>query len=257
MVLLREMTVPTKRIINNPEAQIVGEAPAQPRGKTQRDARARERKRSAKRRGRSDEEIAVLEQATTLANSPAPPIPVRPGYVRKLWDRVEGETSKAYEAFCLYRDIGSERNFTMVAEQCGSSVFDWKERFNWLDRAIAYDDWMEERTRRENEQQRLEMAKRQAALGKRMQEKAKLALETVPIETIGDVARLVDVGVKVERLALGETTENVQEKQVQIVWQGAAPKWAPGQQVGPVSTVGNAKELPEAAQMRDEVAANG
>lgn len=179
------------------------------------------------------------------------PFPAKPA---NPWTRQPEESTKAYEAFCLYRDLGSERSYAAVGRETSDKLVETnKQRHNWHVRAIAYDDYLEEQTRKRVERQRLEMAERQARIGRKMQDVALTALDngTVLPESVQDIARLVDVGVKVERLACGESTENVQEKQIQIVWSGAQPKWAPkvdGDSAdghGAVSAIGDQKELPD------------
>lgn len=178
--------------------------------------------------------------------------PPNVAYPKVPWDRQNGESSLAYDAFCLYRDFGAERTFAAVEREVGCQVDVWKVDWTWHVRALKYDDWMEEQQRKRMERQRLAMAERQAGIGRKMQEVALKSLESGAVlpESVQDIARLVDVGVKVERLACGESTENVQEKQIQIVWSGSQPKWAPkadgANENGEVtSQVGDRKELPD------------
>ncbi|BAY27560.1 hypothetical protein NIES2100_73850 [Calothrix sp. NIES-2100] len=52
------------------------------------------------------------------------------------------DTSKSYEAFCIYRDLGVNRSCAEAARILGKSykiVSDWATANNWQERAIAYD----------------------------------------------------------------------------------------------------------------------
>lgn len=58
------------------------------------------------------------------------------------WDRQPGETSKAYEAFCIYRDMGAERTVRGVAEHLNKSqqlINGWSGKNEWVVRAAAFD----------------------------------------------------------------------------------------------------------------------
>lgn len=58
------------------------------------------------------------------------------------WDRQPGETSKAYEAFSIYRDMGANRTVRGTAEALTKSeqlIKGWSGKNNWVDRAAAYD----------------------------------------------------------------------------------------------------------------------
>lgn len=58
------------------------------------------------------------------------------------WDRQDGETSKAYEAFCVYRDLGASRSVQATANELGKSktVMDrWCSQWSWVKRAQAWD----------------------------------------------------------------------------------------------------------------------
>jgi len=65
------------------------------------------------------------------------------------------ETTTAYAAFCVYRDMDTDkRSLESVAEKLDKSVTllgRWSSSYKWVDRAAAYDD-----VRRENERQQVE-----------------------------------------------------------------------------------------------------
>lgn len=58
------------------------------------------------------------------------------------WDRQPGETSKAYAAFCVYRDQGESRTVRTTAEALAKSdnlIKGWSAKNNWVSRAAAWD----------------------------------------------------------------------------------------------------------------------
>ena len=86
-----------------------------------------------------------------MENEPAP------------WDRQPRETSKAYAAFVIYRDMGTDRTVRSVAEalnKSGTLIAGWSGKHNWVVRAAAWDSMpgrmvaeaFEERARRIAEQ---------------------------------------------------------------------------------------------------------
>lgn len=58
------------------------------------------------------------------------------------WDRQPGETSKAYEAFVTYRDLGADRTQLRVEKALGKSkalISKWAAERDWVRRAAAWD----------------------------------------------------------------------------------------------------------------------
>ncbi len=85
-----------------------------------------------------------------------------------LWERQEGESSKAFHAFALYRDLGisrsipeahrryTGRNQGGIRAEPPGYFEDWYKRFNWKGRAEAYDAYLELSYRLESETVRKE-----------------------------------------------------------------------------------------------------
>jgi uncharacterized short protein YbdD (DUF466 family) len=69
------------------------------------------------------------------------------------WEKLTGETSLAFAAFCAFRDLGAERNIRKaveIAEKDGGKrdkryrVWrNWSTQFKWRERAADYDRYME------------------------------------------------------------------------------------------------------------------
>lgn len=62
------------------------------------------------------------------------------------WERREGETPKAFAAFCVYRDMGASRSLDKTRQELGKSagytrvLEDWSSHHNWGRRADLYDE---------------------------------------------------------------------------------------------------------------------
>lgn len=131
------------------------------------------------------------------------------------WERQIGETSKAYQAFCVYRDMGPDRSLRKVARTLHKSltiIRDWSVKYNWVERAAEWDAEQDRIIRKENEEARKKMLKVHAELGNALLVKAARGLKNLPDDalTAFDIARLVEVGSKLERLARGESTDNIE-----------------------------------------------
>jgi hypothetical protein len=138
----------------------------------------------------------------------------------ELWDPLPDETTKAYDAFCRYRDLAGKRSFTLVAQSLNCSlpnITRWSGRFRWSERAIAFDAHMDQKHRDELARERLAMRTRQAAAGHAMQTIAAHAIRELQqkIEmklplgmSVGEISQLMAEGSKLERAALGEDAEN-------------------------------------------------
>jgi hypothetical protein len=148
------------------------------------------------------------------------------------WERIPGETSREYQKFCAYRDMNSsdkpirKRSLQRLAKELGLSLDHLKKlsaKNDWVSRAAAYDEYLDELAREQNEAEIIKMRKNHALLASQMITKAAKRLLTMPEEeiTAADLVRLVDVGVKIERLSRGESTENKQiSGEAKVIHQG-------------------------------------
>jgi hypothetical protein len=138
---------------------------------------------------------------------------------RHPWDRQVGESSKAYSHFCIYRDMGSARSLRKVTADinCTSKrqqLLRWSGKWKWVERCQLYDDHVESQFRAEQEKDRREMHKRHAKIAMLGQNIVVKSMEAVAQKAqegqepnLGDVTRLFDVSVKVERSARGESED--------------------------------------------------
>lgn len=143
------------------------------------------------------------------------------GNIPEPWERRESESTKAYEAFCIYRDMGRERSLAKVAEKqqkSGSLIGRWSRENDWVNRAAKWDDEQErlerEIAQREQTKAIREMRKRHADLAEAMLVKSAKALKKIPVEEIKpqDISRMVDIASKLERISRGDVGEVIEER---------------------------------------------
>jgi len=97
------------------------------------------------------------------------------------WERIPGETPREYQKFCAYRDMNTAdrpirtRSLPKLAKEIGFSLDHLKKlsaKNNWVERAAAYDAYLEELAREQNEAEILKMRKNHALLASQMITKA-------------------------------------------------------------------------------------
>jgi hypothetical protein len=148
------------------------------------------------------------------------------------WDQLSGESAKAYAAFCIYRDLGLRRSVDEASRhyhrktpqsetqpaptrkrEASGQIRLWAERWNWVARAMAWDQELEQVKRSKQLEAIDEMAERHAREALMLQNKAVERLrqlrpeELKPRETLDFLIEAA----KLERLARGEPTERVAE----------------------------------------------
>lgn len=132
----------------------------------------------------------------------------------EIWERLPGESSKAYEAFCIYRDLGVDRSIEKTAKSrlkpgSYSWLRNWSSKYNWVERARAYDDYLEREKRKEQEKAILEMVERHTKEAMALQQKALERLKSLDPNELStrDVLNYLMEAMKLERLSRGEPTE--------------------------------------------------
>lgn len=140
----------------------------------------------------------------------------------KPWEKQEGESSKAFEAFAMYRDLGLKRTQAEVGRQLGKSenlMNRWSMRYDWVKRAEAWDAEQDRILAKAQLDDIKKMRKRHADVASAMIIKAAKALQRIPEDEIkaGDISRMVDVASKLERISRGDVGEVVEERQGEAV----------------------------------------
>lgn len=140
----------------------------------------------------------------------------------KPWMRVNGESPKAFEAFCVYRDLGPGRTVPATASElkrCSGyerTLYEWSRKYAWPSRAAAFDDMIAERTAEASADRAVRAAARHADAGKSLVDKGLKALEAKAVDgiTVDGIRGLIGDGVKIERLSLGLVTDNIKQEVV-------------------------------------------
>lgn len=138
------------------------------------------------------------------------------------WERMTGEPPAAWAAFQTYRDLGQGRTIRKAAEVLGKSpahLSEYSARFSWPDRAAAWDNELDRLTRADNVKAIRRMRQRHADLGEEALAKAAAALNKIPDEDLkpSDIARLMDVASRLERIARGDVGDVIEEREGEAV----------------------------------------
>lgn len=92
----------------------------------------------------------------------------------KPWERLENETDAAFSAFKAYLEL-DERSYKKVAEKLKKSaslIYRWADKFDWKNRAIAWDNSLLEELRLKEKQNLSRTVKRQLKELQNFQERA-------------------------------------------------------------------------------------
>lgn len=132
------------------------------------------------------------------------------------WERRDGESAPAWEAFTLYRDMGLSRSAGKVAEECGknrSLIERWSRAHQWVIRVGAYDAHEDRAFRAEIAEARQKAIRDQADIGNAALVKFGDALENMSayasLELIrpGDWVRIAEIGLKLQTAALAQLAQ--------------------------------------------------
>ena len=131
------------------------------------------------------------------------------------WDRLPGEGSKAFAAFCVFRDYGPERNIiaafdSVEKEKRGRTKSygvwrAWCTQFRWRERAADYDRYIEKLKQEELRKTIEAQGEMHRKVTGKMLEVVSKKLDTMNPEdlTQGNVTEWVQTAIKAEREAAG------------------------------------------------------
>ena len=129
---------------------------------------------------------------------------------QRTWDRRDNETSQAYQAFAIYRDMGIGRSTVRVAETLHKSVGlinRWSGQHQWVERVRAYDQYIDAQAQKKAERdaitRKAKMLERHASIGRVLQTKAVEHLQAHQIDQTKDAIAAARLGVDLERKSEG------------------------------------------------------
>lgn len=121
----------------------------------------------------------------------------------KPWERQEGESEKAFEAFAAFRDMGEKRTVAAVAEKLSKSrqlLFKWKSAWDWENRVKAYDNDLEKQYHAKRKKLIAETKDRQLKISYSLEKKALEALNLLePSEmTPRDIKEMLRLAMEIQ-----------------------------------------------------------
>jgi len=136
------------------------------------------------------------------------------------WERLNGESSAAFSAFCVFRDLGLERNIRKAVESVEKDEVirvkkykvwrNWAAQYRWRERAADFDRYTEKLKQTEFRKTIEAQGEMHRAVTGKMLDVVKKKLDTMnPQElTQGNLTEWVQTAIKAEREAAGLVASN-------------------------------------------------
>ncbi len=160
--------------------------------------------------------------APAVPTPPTPPVSTEEPKLREPFDRMDGEPSRAFGIFRVYRDLGAKRTIRRASEifygkdwSIGrqSNAYNFSCKYNWVERAKVWDEFCDREARSAQVEEIKKMNERHVAIAKAGLNKAILALRDLEVKGLdaNQIARLISDCTKLERLAMGQPSEHIQQ----------------------------------------------
>jgi hypothetical protein len=149
------------------------------------------------------------------------------GSSKQTWERMEGESAKAFAAFCRFRDLGPDRTLRKVAEKLRKSeqlMQRWGKKFNWHGRAVDFDEYSDSELQRKLLAHRIRVRQRALDIADKIDQKLVEAVDALKVTKLvkaegkpdemqlqvspAEIARLFEVSQKVQSTILGDASED-------------------------------------------------
>ena len=121
----------------------------------------------------------------------------------KPWERQQGESAQAYEAFDHYLKQGDNRSLSRLGQELGKSktlLERWSSRWHWQERIRQYTNEVRRIEFAEDQKKLKSMRQRQMKIAEVMQQKGFNALRNLDEGTIyaKDIIRMISEGIRLE-----------------------------------------------------------
>ena len=149
------------------------------------------------------------------------------------WDRLPGESSAAYRAFSMYRDMGAKRSLTFVSRNLNpgrpisvSAVSQWSTKYRWKQRCWEFDYHEQQEVERQLSRERKAVRERQIRLAMSLQALGAQGLIELQkkIErgeslnmSVADILTMAKAGTRLVRSSLGEERDPAMTKIVVVL----------------------------------------
>ena len=125
------------------------------------------------------------------------------------WERQENEPDKAWSAWRTFRDTRDKIKTAQILGITPTTIRNYAKKYDWSDRVREYDRYIDRETQQAEIDAVAEMRVRHVRLSQDIQETAaamlaRLAEDPDAKVTPKQAAEMLDLGVKMERLARGE-----------------------------------------------------
>lgn len=133
---------------------------------------------------------------------------------RMPWEREEGESDPAWQAFRIYRDLGLVRSTAKVRDEVKKNlrlIHRWSSAHHWRERVEAWDCEQDRVIRAENLLAIRTMQRRHATAGRFMMSRGLQRLQRIPTDVLYPslCLKLIDLGCRLEARSNGEPEEHL------------------------------------------------
>lgn len=127
------------------------------------------------------------------------------------WERQEGESVKAFEAFTIYLEMGDERSQQAVSRKLAKSrqlISRWSATYRWVERVAAYEADVQRKAHAAAVKKAQKMSERHISIALKLQDKALAALKEMKPQ---------DIDPRVLVTMLREATKLERENRAEVV----------------------------------------